>query len=171
MIEKLADIALSQVGVKEVGGNNRGKKIREYQSATNLSPAVWPWCAAFVDWCVAEWIKDKENTKWLDLKVSTPSQWRPRTASAFGLMGWARKHPNTTSILPDTSLPQKGDIVVFDFSHTGIVVAGNKQSIQCVEGNTNGKGDRESESGDGVWLKRRNISLARCFIRIHPSKK
>jgi len=30
-IENLVALALSQVGVKEVGGNNRGAKIREYQ--------------------------------------------------------------------------------------------------------------------------------------------
>jgi hypothetical protein len=170
MIKKLANIALSQVGVKEVGGNNCGKKIREYQAATNLTPAAWPWCAAYVDWCLAEWIKDKENTKWLNLKTTTPSQWRPRTAAAFGLIAWAQKHPNTTTILPETAPVQEGDIVVFDFSHTGIVVGGGKLFIQCVEGNTNGRGERDSESGDGVWFKRRNVSLARCFIRIHPSK-
>lgn len=170
MIEKLADIALSQVGVKEVGGNNCGKKIREYQSATNLTPAAWPWCAAFVDWCIAEWIKDKANTQWLALKTTSPSQWRPKTAAAFGLIEWARKHPNTATILPETSSMQKGDIVVFDFSHTGIVTGGGKLFMQCVEGNTNGRGERDSQSGDGVWSKRRNVSLARCFIRIHPSK-
>jgi hypothetical protein len=170
MIEKLADIALSQVGVKEIGGNNRGAKIREYQSATNLPPAAWPWCAAYVDWCVSQWLTDKRNVKWLSLKVSSPSTWRPKTASAFGLLEWARKHPNTTTILPETATVQRGDIVVFDFSHTGIVIGGGKLFIQCVEGNTNGRGERDSESGDGVWLKRRNISLVRNYIRIHPSK-
>ena len=43
-LEKLAAIAKSQVGVKEVGGNNNGPEIRKYQAATNLKPASWPWC-------------------------------------------------------------------------------------------------------------------------------
>ena len=63
-----------------------------------------------------------------------------------------------------------GDIVVFDFSHTGIVVGVGARTIDVVEGNTNGRGDRDSETGDGVWLKKRNLSLARAYLRIHPSK-
>lgn len=170
MIDKLAEIARSQVGVKEIGGNNRGVKIREYQSATNLTPAPWPWCAAFVCWCVAQWLKDKEAVRWLGLKISTPYIWRPKTAAAFGLIEWANKHPNTTEVLPETAQAKVGDIVIFDFSHTGIVVGVNKGSIQCVEGNTNQQGDRESNSGDGVWLKTRKNSLVRAYVRIHSSK-
>lgn len=170
MVEKLADIALSQVGTKEVGGNNRGAKIREYQSATNLDPAPWPWCAAFCCWTIREWLKDPEAIKWLNLKTTTPSQWRPKTAAAFGFIDWAKKHPNTAKVLPESIVAQKGDIVVFDFSHIGIVTNAGKLFIQTVEGNTNGRGERDSESGDGVWAKRRNSSLARCYIRINPSK-
>ena len=44
MLEKLIAIAESQVGVREIGGNNRGDQIREYQKATELAPAAWPWC-------------------------------------------------------------------------------------------------------------------------------
>jgi hypothetical protein len=170
MVKKLADIALSQVGVKEIGGNNRGKKIREYQAATNLAPAAWPWCAAFVDWCVAQWLNDKEVVSWLGLKTMTPSKWRPRTAAAFGLIEWAKKRPNTTQVIYNTKAPKVGDIAVFDFSHTGIVVATSKTMFDCVEGNTNQRGTRDSDSGDGVWLKSRNYSLARCYIRINQSK-
>lgn len=170
MIEKLADIARSQIGVKEVGGNNRGTKIREYQSATNLEPAAWPWCSGLVCWCVREWLKDPEVVKWLNLKVLTPEKWRPRTAAAFGLIEWAKKHPDTTEVLPETAQAKVGDIVIFDFSHTGIVVGTTKGSILCVEGNTNQRGDRESNSGDGVWLKTRKNSLTRAYVRIHPSK-
>ena len=72
MIEKLADVAMSQVGVREVGGNNRGAKIRTYQAASNLAPGAWPWCAAFADWCVQQWLAYPEAKKWLSLKSSTP---------------------------------------------------------------------------------------------------
>jgi hypothetical protein len=40
--------------------------------------------------------------------------------------------------------------------------------IVTIEGNTNGRGDRDSESGDGVWRKTRPKSIARNFIRIRP---
>lgn len=168
MNSKLSEIAASQVGVKEVGGNNCGKKIREYQSATNLSPAAWPWCAAFVDWCVLEWLKDPAVAKWLDLRTTRPASWRPKTAAAFGLIKWAQDRPHTTTIYPETAKPQAGDIVVFDFSHCGIVTGTSGSKILTVEGNTNGRGERDSESGDGVWAKSRAASLARCFIRIRP---
>lgn len=170
MIDRLAAIARSQVGVKEVGGNNRGIKIREYQSSTNLAPAAWPWCAAFCCWAIEQWLKDKEVIKWLGLKTLAPSKWRPRTAAAFGFVEWARKHPNTTTVLPESTTPQIGDLAIFDFSHIGIVVAVGRGSFQCVEGNTNQKGTRDSDSGDGVWLKTRKNSLVRAFVRIHPSK-
>lgn len=169
MVKKLAELALSQVGVKESGGNNRGAKICEYQSATNLTPAAWPWCAAFCCWIIREWLKDPEVVKWLGLKIKTPSQWRPRTAAAFGFIKWAQDRPATTKVLGEMAKPQVGDLVVFDFSHIGIVVKVVGKKIVCVEGNTNQKGTRDSESGDGVWLKTRTASLVRSYIRINPS--
>ena len=174
MISNLAKIALSQVGTLEIGGNNRGKKIREYQSATQLEPDNWPWCAAFVDWCVREWLKNPDNAKWLGLKHSTPESWRPKTAAAYGLQSWAGYHPQTVQMLigsKHTALA--GDIVVYskayNFSHCGIVIADDGESIETVEGNTNKRGDRESNSGDGVWAKVRQKKLIGALLRIKPS--
>lgn len=168
-LENLAKIALSQVGVKESGGNNNGAKIRKYQAATSLKPASWPWCAAFTSWVVQEWLKDEENVEWLGLKVMTPEKWRPKTAAAFGYIHWAKDRPATTKILSPKAKPQVGDFVIFDFSHIGIVTKVGEKNFQCVEGNTNGKGTRDSTSGDGVWLKTRTSSLVRNYVRINPS--
>jgi hypothetical protein len=118
---------------------------------------------------IDQWLKDPQNTSWLNLKQMTPSQWRPRTAAAFGFIEWAKKRPATTKILSENAKPQVGDLVVFDFSHIGIVVGVGEKNFQCVEGNTNQKGTRDSDSGDGVWLKTRTPSLVRNYIRIHPS--
>ena len=171
VLENLAKIALSQVGVKESGGNNSGPEIRKYQSATELKPASWPWCAAFTGWIIREWLKGKENADWLSLKTLTSEQWRPKTASAFGYITWAKDRPATTKVLSRKAKPQVGDLVVFDFSHIGIVVKVGEKNFQCVEGNTNGRGTRDSTSGDGVWLKTRTPSLVRNYIRINPSTK
>jgi hypothetical protein len=65
-------------------------------------------------------------------------------------------------------MARPGDIVVFDFSHVGIVESESGSHIVTLEGNTNGRGDRDSESGDGVWRKTRSKSIARNFIRIRP---
>jgi signal peptidase I len=96
----------------------------------------------------------------------TPEQWRPKTALAFGLIKWSQDRIHTTKRLSDRSVAQKGDIVVFDFSHTGIVVEDLGNRIVTVEGNTNKAGSRE---GDGVYRKIRAKSLAQCFIRITSS--
>lgn len=168
MIHKLIAVAQYEIGVCEQGGNNRGQRIREYQGATELSPNDWPWCAAFVDFCIREWLRDTEAVKWLNLQSSTPEEWRPKTALAYGLTQWAKARPKTTTIYTDRDPAQPGDIVTFDFSHTGIVLEDVGDHLITVEGNTNTKGQRDSESGDGVWRKIRAKSLAKDFIRIHP---
>ena len=170
MKHKLAEIARSQVGVREVGGNNNGSSIRKYQAATSLKPADWPWCAAFVDWCISEWLKDKEVQAWLSLKTMTTEVWRPKIARAYGLIEWAKSRPNTTHVYTEKATPFAGDIVIYDFSHCGILTKLADGRIQVVEGNTNGRGDRESTSGDGVWLKRRLPYSVKSYIRINPSK-
>jgi len=169
-LENLVKIALSQVGVKEKGGNNNGPQVRKYQAATSLKPASWPWCAALTSWVIREWLKEPENTQWLGLKVMTPEKWRPKTAAAFGYIAWAKERPATTKVLSSKAKPQVADIVVFDFSHIGIITKVMSDGrFQAVEGNTNGRGTRDSTSGDGVWLKTRSRSLVRNYIRINPS--
>ena len=133
------------------------------------TPFVTGNCAAFVDWCIKEWLEDSQATKWLNLQRSTPEQWRPKTALAYGLTSWAKKRPNTTRIFTEKDKAKAGDIVTFDFSHVGFVVSDNGHWIETLEGNTNGKGERDSESGDGVWKKIRKKTLVKDLIRINPS--
>ena len=133
------------------------------------TPFVTGNCAAFTGWVIYEWLKDKENVEWLGLKVMTPEKWRPKTAAAFGYIQWAKGRPATTKVLSSKAKPQVGDFVIFDFSHIGIVVKVGEKNFQCVEGNTNGRGTRDSTSGDGVWLKTRTSSLVRNYVRINPS--
>jgi hypothetical protein len=167
-ISQLVAIAKGEVGTKEIGGNNLGPKIKEYQKATTLNPAAWPWCAAFVCWCIREWLlKTPGLLALLGIEDNETIYWRPKTAAAFGLVSWAKNEK--IYITDEKELAKAGDIVVFDFSHTGIVVEDQKEGdafIRTVEGNTNGKGERDSESGDGVWLKKRQASLVRAYIRI-----
>jgi len=165
MIGGLSTIALAQVGARE-SGNNGGPDVRRYQAATTLPPGPWPWCAAFVCWCLRYWIADPESARWLRLRVTTPDAWRPKTARAFGLIDWARARPVTVQILPESARARPGDVVVFDFSHTGIVVDDTPHWVRTVEGNTDAGGSRE---GDGVWQKQRSRALVQVFLRIHPS--
>jgi len=168
MNKLLADIAAKEVGTKEQGGNNKGPRIREYQAATWLAPAPWPWCAAFVDWCVREWLKSADVRENLKLSVEEAEKFRPQTAGAWDLANWARKHRERVSILTEDAKALPGDIIIFDFSHVGIIEADRGNTFTTIEGNTNGNGTRDSETGDGVWRKTRARSLAKNLLRIHP---
>jgi hypothetical protein len=166
-IKRLLEIATHEVGTHEEGGNNRGPRIVEYQSATWLKPAPWPWCAAFICWIIREWLKSPEVLAKLSLRNNKEAEkWRPQTAGAFDFERWAKE--KGLAVLNKKSLAKAGDIVIFDFSHIGIVVKDqiSPDSIECIEGNTNGSGQRDSNAGDGVWRKRRSASLVRSFIRI-----
>lgn len=157
----LALIAEREIGTREVGGNNCGARVREYQSATWTEPGAWPWCAAFICWLVREWLK-AESVKALVHFV------RPKTAGAWDLIRWAKD--NGLRVLDWNEPCVRGDICVFDFNghgHVGLVAEDSERGeVATVDGNTNGKGERDSESGDGVWLKYRRRDLVKGFIRL-----
>lgn len=165
----LARIALSQVGVREEGGNNCGPMIRTYQAATWLAPAAWPWCAAFVDWVVLEWLKGMTPDARAQVTGGSPvDAWRPRTAGAYDLVRWAREHG--LPVLPAKGYDvETGDLVIFDFSHCGIASTLRSRTtptIRTIEGNTGPSGLRDSDEGDGVFEKVRPRALVRAFIRL-----
>lgn len=150
--EELAQVAEAEVGTLEEG-NNGGARVREYQGATWLEPAAWPWCAAFVCWCYRE-----------AMQTAAPGVKRPRTASAYDFERWARDEG--ALLMKPPGAAKRGDIVVFRFSHIGVVVRDQVPGdsvLHTVEGNTNQAGERE---GDGVWRKTRALSKVRSLIRI-----
>ena len=161
---RLLKIAESQVGTTEKG-RNTGRKVREYQAATNLARTGWPWCAAFVCWAIREWGKDPEVLAALKMSPAKFESWRPKTAAAFGFIDWAKS--KGLRILSDDAdeVLHDGDIMVFDMSHVGLVRTDSGNTIYTTEGNTGATGGRD---GDGVWSKTRQRREARCFIRILP---
>jgi len=140
--------------------------VREYQSATWLEPGPWPWCSGLDCWLLREWLKDPDVLAAFGFTPKQAEAWRCKDASAFGWEKWAKA--KSLQILPETALAKSGDFVIFDFSHIGIVVADQvgKAAIKTVEGNTNGKGERDSIAGDGVWSKSRVRSLVKCYVRL-----
>lgn len=168
IIDPLIEIARSQLGIREGVKNNTGARIVEYQGATWLAPGAWAWCAAFTSWVMREWLElESVRTQMGFESFSRAEKWRCRDAAAFGWEKWAQQ--KKIQVLPETSLARRGDFVTFDFSHIGIVTADQSTlstPIKTVEGNTNGKGERDSKSGDGVWEKTRAPSLVKSYIRI-----
>ncbi|HEY0725441.1 MAG TPA: peptidoglycan-binding protein, partial [Pyrinomonadaceae bacterium] len=168
LLQKLVDIAQAEVGVREVGGNNCGVRVRDYQRATELRPlGAWPWCAAFTCWVIREWVNNYPEVRralgWRNEEVEAK---RPKTAGAFDYIDWARRFDQ--EILPPTAEPEPGMIAVYDFSHISFVKGPlDAKNFRTIEGNTNGCGARDSVTGDGVWEKTRAKSLVRKFIRWH----
>ncbi|MDQ5910195.1 MAG: hypothetical protein QG599_2291 [Pseudomonadota bacterium] len=173
-IKKLIDITTAEIGTHESARNNTGPKIEEYQRATWLEPAAWPWCAAFTCWIMREWLKDepvrndvKSCFKRSTLTLAEAEKVRCQDASAFGWEKWAKKHE--IAVLQETELAKAGDFVVFDFSHIGLVIEDQTSlhsKIITIEGNTNKKGTRDSISNDGVWRKEREPNLTKSYIRL-----
>lgn len=171
--QKLVDIARKEVGVLEAPRNsNRGKRVQEYQRATTLAGTGWAYCAAFVCWCIREWGRDPEVLKALKMTPAQFERWRPKTASAYGLDDWARS--KGLKVYSENARPNQleihtGDLVTFDFSHTGIIDTDtvskvySKARIHTIEGNTDEAGGRD---GGGVYEKDRARSIARTFIRL-----
>ncbi|MDP3282201.1 MAG: hypothetical protein Q8M57_14360 [Nitrosomonas sp.] len=133
-----------------------------------MAPGAWPWCAAFTAWLMREWLEDEKVRQAFGLaSFSLAEKWRCRDASAFGWEKWAKQHE--IALLSEAEKAKAGDFVVYDFSHIGLVIEDQssiKSKIKTIEGNTNGKGDRDSESGDGVWEKERAPNLVKSYIRI-----
>lgn len=133
-----------------------------------MAPGAWPCCAAFTAWIMREWLEEEKVREALGLATfSLAEKWRCRDASAFGWEKWAKQHE--IALLPEGERAKAGDFVVYDFSHIGLVIEDQssiKSKIKTIEGNTNGKGDRDSESGDGVWEKERAQNLTKSYIRI-----
>lgn len=157
--ESLAKIATAEIGVQEVDGTNCGPRVNEYKAATNLPPLEsWPWCAAFVCWCVRGAMKLASVNEGATFK-------RPTTAGAWDFENWSKRQDNTTQTKREPANDIKaGDIVIFRFSHIGIAASAPTLNgfVETIEGNTDGQGSRE---GGAVLKKVRHISKIKTRIR------
>jgi hypothetical protein len=154
--ELIAQAAEAEVGVRETKANG-GKRIADYQSCTWLPIGPWPWCSAFVDFCVKSAV-DKFKPVTFAL---------PRTAGAWDLENWCRSVDDSVKLKKTKhgiASVERGDIVIFTFSHTGIATSSPDKdgNVSTIEGNTNSAGSRE---GDGVYRKTRHISKIRSIIK------
>lgn len=159
-ILKLVDLALKEVGIREVG-NNHGPQIREYQKATWLEPGEWPWSASFCCWLLREWTKAADVQKALKLETgSEVARFLCHDPRACGWEKWAKER--RIKIVPGEELAKAGDFVIFDFPHIGLVMADQNPTsrvISTIEGNTT------SQEGNGVWKNIRARSLVKSYIR------
>lgn len=138
----LANIATVHIGIKEVGGNNRGKMVEEFQKALDGKAVGEPWCACFVAYCVKQIEAQERVRSKLTLSEHCMTMWRSNPAR-------------------QKAKPFIGAIVIWrkkgsDSGHTGIVTSFNAQVFQTVEGNTS-DGSGLNRDGDGVYRRSRHL--------------
>lgn len=153
--ERTLEIAITQLGVHEEGGANRGPAVERYQRAGG-GHAGDPWCADFENWCAEQ--AAAEQT------VYSPLENVPLQGYVESLYEWAGK--NKLLVEAENALP--GDIFVLYFpslkryAHTGFVKKMQSNTFVTVEGNSN---DDHSRDGVKVASNVRPITEHVKFIR------
>lgn len=151
--QRAAKEALENVGVVEVGGENRGKFVETYLKFVGASPGD-PWCAAFVAFRVFNAAQD--------LGLAVPKGF-PKSAWTPDYKSWAIKNGLWIPVDSDERvLP--GDLACFYFAakqriaHIGTVVERKTTGgVLTVEGNTGPEsGEVVNREGDGVYRKDRD---------------
>lgn len=162
-------IASRDLGKVEKPKNNMGEWIKKFWPSTSYPDGYEnrePYCAAamcyWLDTVGDELAKAGMLEAMTGMNAEQFEKWRCQSAAAFGWLPWAKKAKGVT-VLPDTAEPRKGDCVIFDFSHIGLVTGvPRKGRIATIEANTGPSGERD---GDGCWPKDRPQEVVRAFIR------
>lgn len=157
--QKLLNVARSYIGVREQGGNNRGRQVEEFQRAIG-GAAAEPWCMSFAQYC----IKAAESATQANSQV---------TQSEHCLTVW-----NGSPSELRRSRPEPGSLVIWRHGnsrsgHVGIVEAVNSDgTFTTIEGNTSDSSGINRE-GDGVYRKQRDMDGAGDmrvvgFLKVFP---
>lgn len=157
-IQALA-VADSEVGVSEVGFNNRGPRVDQYQreGTAYVGWAGFPWCAAFVSWCLKQ--------------VGFPVEQIPLRAS----VGYFQKHAREHGWIVEK--PARGDIFCWQIDgdtwpdHIGfvsrVVSLGPMVAFRTVEGNTSSGDGGSQDDGGGVYRRYRVMRRSKVvFLRV-----
>lgn len=146
--------AKGEIGVREVGGNNRGKRIKEYLATTNLSEGH-AWCAAFVCWTLEQ------------CNIKHPrSAWSP-TVAQYNII-----YKEGTYDYSDFPSEAFDNIYVFGLykanlkriGHTGFIIDVKKGAVVTIEGNTNGEGNRDGDGVESLIRPKQTINCVSNYV-------
>lgn len=139
------DEAMKMVGVMEHGGNNRGETVEKIiRYANGTVPEAW--CVDGMIWCYGH----------AGSKLVKPGY--PRAVRFMKVTG-----------VHSVASPAPGDLVRFNFDHTGMFVKDNGDgTITTIEFNTGPSGavSDSSTGGDGVYRKVRSKSLVSDYLHV-----
>jgi hypothetical protein len=114
-------IAEGEVGqTEQPPGSNDGPRLAVYRSATAGAAAGQPWCAYFVSWAAAQ--------------AGAPiGDGGSGLGSVAQIRDWAQR---TGRLMPSSSTPAPGDLMLFGDEHVGMVESVNPDgSLTTIEGN------------------------------------
>jgi hypothetical protein len=148
---RLLSIARSQLGIsEEPKGSNKGHQVETYLASVGL-PGGFPWCMAFVYWCVNQCSAEAKTKNPLKKTGGVLDQWQSMPADC------------------KSKTPAPGDVFIMRFGHgtghTGFVEKVDGQLIHTIEGNTNDDGSRE---GYEVARRIRPASFITGYIKLKP---
>jgi len=139
--QDVLNIAAEEIGYIEQSGNRT-----KYGQAYKMDGVYW--CMIFQWWCFQQ----------VDKNLFFGGG---KCASCSKLMEYAKRNGQWV-----TKDYQPGDLVIFDFpgnnvktDHVGIVEKQEGKTLYTIEGNTS-SGAGSQDNGDGVFEKKRNVSLA-----------
>lgn len=139
------DVARKELGTKEDPANSNEVRYNDWYYGRHVSGKAYPWCMAFVQWCFAQ----------AGLRLPY------LTASCSGLLTWyQRNQPENVH-----KNPAPGDIVIYNFGHTGIVESAQGTTITAIEGNTSPSAGASQSNGGMVCRKTRGLKTVTAFIR------
>lgn len=154
--KQVIDIAVKEIGVKEIPANSNKVKYNTWYYGRELYGAAYPWCMAYVQWVFNQ----------ADCQDLLPL----RTASCSALMNSAKK-----AGLWVTSGYKPGDVVIYDFErdgkvdHTGIIESVSGSTITAIEGNTSASGSQSN--GGMVCRKTRKLNVVVGALRPEYDKE
>lgn len=143
--KRVLDIARRELWTKESPANSNTVKYNTWYYGHEVAGKAYPWCMAFVQWCFHQ----------------AGARLPYITASCSGLLTWyQRNQPGKVF-----KSAQPGDIVIYNFGHTGIVEEVSGSNITAIEGNTAPTASGSQSNGGMVCRKTRGIKTVTAFIR------
>src|ERR1051325_9953206 len=143
--DRLIEVAKSYIGTKEVGGDNKGPQVEEFQKSLGGPAVQQSWCADFVHYCAKKVDEEQGGTPYALYK------------SQLVLDIWNKTDPALR-----LAAPEPGCMILWEhykdghktgLGHAGIVTrVGVNNMVDTVEGNTS-DGSGINRDGDGVYSR------------------
>jgi len=150
-------VATHEIGVVEVGGQNRGPRVEDYLRAVHLKPGD-PWCAAFVAWVGAK------------AAALLGTDWPLPMVGGCATLGAYAAHEGMLQQLPAVgAVFLKFYPTLNRFAHTGFVVKPDPNGEDVghwitIEGNTSDPRMKATREGWGVFQRSRAFASSDRFI-------